>query len=42
MGTRALLAVALGATLALSPAIALAETTADQPSDSPEQQVPRS
>ena len=39
MGARALLAVALGATLALSPAIALAETTADQPSDSPEQQV---
>ena len=39
MGARALLAVALGATLALSPAITLAETTADQPSDSPEQQV---
>lgn len=39
MGARALLAVALGATLALSPAIALAETTAGQPSDSPEQQV---
>ena len=39
MGARALLAVALGATLAQSPAIALAETTADQPSDSPEQQV---
>lgn len=39
MGARALLAVALGATLALSPAIALAETAADQPLDSPEQQV---
>ena len=40
MGASALLAVALGATLALSPAIALAETAANQPSDSPEQQVP--
>lgn len=39
MGASALLAVALGATLALSPAIALAETAADQPLDSPEQQV---
>lgn len=39
MGASALLAVALGATLALGPAIALAETAADQPLDSPEQQV---
>ncbi len=39
MGASALLAVALGATLALSPAIALAETAADQPLDSPERQV---
>ena len=38
-GTSALLAAALGATLALGPAIALAETAADQPLDSPEQQV---
>lgn len=39
MGTSALLAVALGAALSLSPAMALAETAADQLPDSPEQQV---
>ena len=33
MGESALLAVALGATLALGPAMALAETAANQPSD---------
>lgn len=33
MGESALLAVALGATLALDPAMALAETAANQPSD---------
>lgn len=40
MGVSALLAVALGAALSLGPAMALAETAANQPSDSPEQQVP--
>lgn len=39
MGASALLAVALGAALSLSPAMALAETAADQLPDSPEQQV---
>ncbi|MEQ2637538.1 hypothetical protein [Paratractidigestivibacter faecalis] len=37
MGASALLAVALGAALSLSQAMALAETAADQLPDSPEQ-----
>lgn len=37
MGVSALLAVALGAALSLGPAMALAETAADQLPDSPEQ-----